>query len=392
MRRDAFAVVACVSLGLTGCGLDVKGEAVAESDAGNNPAPVAKTDAAPGAPGEAGVVDATTGPEGSDTHDANVAEANDTSHPVLDAGEDAEGDTNAPTDAPIADTSTPPEASTKCDFGGTWGVKITIAVNWIPQGITSVFIAPGNGSIEQWVKTTRVQTGNTTAETEVVCGIKLPDFSGTNFVGGETYGVRFPDTLFDAVTPDGGWRSRLQPFTTTGTLSDSTPNATYTTAATAALIGLTLPNATTATWPAAITTAIDSDQDGNPGVTIAMATGATHGGGVYSNVPVDLSATRANELYVAIRQVTSLSGAASDCDHMSGTASIPKIPATPTGKYAIDSHIIGCGLVAGGNCSPAQAGFADGTQPVFSPTGTSVFSSVRVPGTATCASIRQLLP
>jgi hypothetical protein len=389
MQRDAFAVVACVSLGLTGCGLDLKGEAVAESDAGDNPASVAKTDATPG---EGGVADATSSPEGSDTRDAYVAEANDTSHPILDASEDEGADTNAPTDARIADTSTPSEASSTCDFSGTWGVKITIAVNWIPQGITSVFIAPGNGSIEQWVKSTRVQTGNTTAETAVVCGIKLPDFSGTNFVGGETYGVRFPDTLFDAVASDGGWRSRLQPFTMTGTLSDSTPNATYTSTASAALIGLTLPNPTTAPWPATITTAVDSDQDGNPGVTIAMATGPTNDGGVYSNVPVDLSATRANELYVAIRQVTSLSGAASDCDHMSGTASIPKIPATPTGKYAIDSHIIGCGLVAGGNCSPGQAGFADGTEPVFSPTGTSVFASARVPSTATCANIRQLLP
>jgi hypothetical protein len=390
MRRDAFAAVACVSLGLTGCGLDLKGEAGAESDAGDNPAQIAKTDAA--ARDEGGVVDATSSPEAS-TPDANVAEANDTtSHPVLDAGEDEGADTSAPTDAPVADTWTPPEASSTCNFSGTWGVKITIPVNWTPQGITSVFIAPGNGTIEQWVKSTRVQTGNTTAETAVVCGIKLPDFSGTNFVGGETYGVRFPDTLFDAINPDGGWRSRLQPFTTTGTLSDSTPNATYTTTASAALIGLTLPNATTATWPATITTAVDSDQDGNPGVTIAMATGPDNNGGVYSNVPVDLSATRANELYVVIRQVTSLSGAASDCDHMSGTASIPKIPATPTGKYAIDSHIIGCGLVAGGNCSPAQAGFADGTQPVFSPSGTSVFASARVPSDATCANIRQLLP
>ncbi len=71
---------------------------------------------------------------------------------------------------------------------------------------------------------------------------------------------------------------------------------------------------------------------------------------------------------------------------------IPKIPSGTNGKYAIDSHVIGCGLVGGGgDCSSTQTSFVDGTQPVFSPTAGTAFTSVRMPG-ATCAAVRQALP
>ena len=394
--RRAFAAVAWTGLALAGCSLDLKGEldGQGDDDAAGNPNPLDRSDAAPD-DGGAGADATTSVDDASASADARIPETSDTS--AL-GSHDAQGnvanDANAPTtDAPsLGDAPNPGEGGSICNFGGTWGMKMTIAVDWIPQGITSIFIAPGQGTIVQWVKSTRVQTGNTTTESASVCGIALPDFSGTNFVGGETYGVRFPASLFDVIAPDGGWSDHIPPFTTTGTLSDSTPNATYTTTLSAALMGLTLANPTTATWPATINTAVDTDQDGNYGITIATAQGSP-----YSDVPVDISKTRANQLYVVIRQVSSLSGAASDCDHISGTATIPKLPSpqggpTSNGKYAIDSHIIGCGLVGGGKCSPAQASFADGTQPVFSPSGTTVFTSVRVASNATCADVRQLLP
>jgi hypothetical protein len=398
MRRDALVLLASAGVALSGCSLDLKGEASAEDDSGSVTIPVSVDAAVTDATG-VNVPDATSVRDAGDPEDTSVPEATDTMDRGRDTGIDAfvdvPKDANSPTDASVVDSTSPSDGGSACDFSGTWATKITIAVAWVPQGITSVFIAPGQGTIEQWAKSVRVQTGNTTTETNYVCGITLPDFSGTNFVGGETYGVRFPASLFDVTSPDGGWSSRIPPFTMTGTLSDSTPNATYTSTFSAALLGLTLANATTATWPTPIpaATIVDTDGDGNPGITVATATGPiAAGGGNYSNPPVDLSKTRANELYLVIRQVSSLSGAASDCDHMSGTAVIPKIPATSTGKYAIDSHIVGCGLVGGGNCSPSQTSFADGTQPVFSPSGTSVFTSARIGSTATCAMIRQLLP
>jgi hypothetical protein len=158
---------------------------------------------------------------------------------------------------------------------------------------------------------------------------------------------------------------------------------------------VTLLNATAAAWPSTITTAVDSDKDGNPGVTVTAGTGLTPGGtGVYSDFPVDVLADRANAIGIVIRQVTQLSGAATDCDHISGAVTIPRLPSAASGKFAIDSHVVGCTLVDGGACSSAQAAFLDGTQPVFSPvagTGQATFASVRM-SSPSCADVRQALP
>jgi hypothetical protein len=140
-----------------------------------------------------------------------------------------------------------------------------------------------------------------------------------------------------------------------------------------------------------VTTATDPDMDGNPGVTIDVAQGAQ-----YSYIPVGVPAFGApvvtsDKLYVAIRQVTELAGTFTDCDHTSGSVSIPQIDGAP----AINSHILGCELTAGGNCTTAgsnsQASFVDNTQPVFTPTGTASFASLRLPDSATCATVREML-
>jgi hypothetical protein len=281
-----------------------------------------------------------------------------------------------------------------CDFDGTWATKLTIGVDWVPQGLMGVILAPGRGLIQQWVLSTRVQNGTKVTDTAVVCGISLPDFSGTPVVGGETYGVRFPDSLFD--------KNHLSPFTIDGTLSDSSPHAKYSSPATAVLLGMTLNSPATAPWPATVTTAVDSDMDMNPGVTVNAATGPLpNDAGTYQTFPVDPFGSRADQLYVVIRQVTALSGAASDCDHLSGTVNIPKITPAPSSanasngpKYAIDSHVIGCHLTTDTMCSSSQIGFIDGTQPVFSPDSSQVaaFATIRVKSTADCPSVREALP
>ena len=298
-------------------------------------------------------------------------------------GDDASPDD----DAGDSGASTSADGSSNCNFAGTWATHITIDVSWVPQGLMGVILAPGTGKIEQWIKSVRIVNGTATTDPAVVCGIGLPDFSGTSFVGGETYGVRFPPSLFDS--------GYLPTFAIHGTLGDSSPHATFATTSTAALIGLTLANPTTAAWPATVTTAVDTDMDNNPGVTVNAATGpipGTRKAGFYSDFPVDVFKSRANQLFIVIRQVTQLSGAATDCNHISGTTTIPKIPDTSTGKYAIDSHVIGCNLAAGGICSASQTSFIDGTQPVFSPSGTATFASARMQTGATCADVRAALP
>ena len=272
-----------------------------------------------------------------------------------------------------------------CDFNGTWASRLTIDVTWAPQGLNAVILASGTGQIKQWIKGVRTQTGMSTSDATVVCGIDLPDFQSTLVIGSETYGVRFPASLFDG--PDGGG-GYLPTFTVNAALSGLTPGSTYSTTTTAALLGLTLAQPTTAAWPSTVSTSVDMDKDGKSGVTANAAQGSP-----YSDIPTGIPApfqpiVRANKLYLAIRQVTVVSGTLTDCDHMTGTVSIPQI----SSKYAIDSHVMGCALTAGGDCTSTQASFVDNTQPVFTPSGTTDFQSVRLPTGASCADVRAALP
>jgi len=300
------------------------------------------------------------------------------------AGEAGTGGTDSGTrdGAPVEGGSdaSPADAGTACNFNGVWGSRIVIDVRWSPQGITGIVLASGSGTITQWLMSTLSLSGTAATLSTVVCGIDLPDFDGTAIAGGEVYGIRFPDSLFD--------NAYIPAFTISGTLTGASPGATLTTSAAAVLLGLTLPSPTTDPWPATITTEVDMDMDGKPGV---MA-GALQGNG-YTYPPLDIfESTRADRLYLAIRQVTALSATATDCNDMTGTVSIPSITSGGTSKPAIDSHILGC-RVAGGttDCSSSQTSFIDNTQPVFTPTGTSSFTSLRMASGSTCAQVRQSL-
>ncbi len=279
-----------------------------------------------------------------------------------------------------------------CNFNGTWATQITIDVTWQPQGLMSVILAPGSGTIRQWVKGARVQTLAAPlqlSDDSVACGIELPDFQATTLGLNEVYGVRFPDSLFD----DG----YIPPFTVNGALTLQPGGSfSYSTTPTAVLLGVTMQSPTTDAWPSTVTTEIDQDMDGNPGVTIAVAQGAlavpTATATDYSYVPTGVPApfmpiNLAGSLYVAIRQVTITSGTVQDCDTITGTVSIQTINSKP----AIDSHVLGCQLVDGGPCTTgasSEASFVDNSQPVFTPSGTTSFRSIRVATGATCATVR----
>jgi hypothetical protein len=314
------------------------------------------------------------GPDGAYGFDPDGALAGDDSGITGSSGGPAKGGAEAG-----------PGPTVPCNFNGMWATKLTIPVSWVPQGITSVILMPGSGTINQWILQSRVQSGTTLTDTTVVCGIDLPDFAGTAVAGAEAYGIRFPDSLFDD--------NYLPSFTITGTLSAATTNAQYSTAAAAALLGIDLASPTTAAWPSAIDAlaeSVDSDHDGNPGVTAFAAQGPG-----YSNIPTDITkSARASAVFVVIRQVTQVSGTVGDCNHISGTIAIPQLTdSNGDSKYAIDSHVIGCELEGdGGAGNDLQWSFIDGTQPVFSPSGTSTFASVRMPASTTCSQVRTMLP
>jgi hypothetical protein len=307
-----------------------------------------------------------------------------------------DGGVAAPSEAaPGSDASVPDAtvgADAGCDFNGTWATKITIDVSWQPQGLTSAILQPGSGTIVQWVKGVRVQnpaTPTALIDQAVVCGISLPDFQATLLGLNQVYGVRFPDTLFDD--------QYVPPFAVNGALNDTL--TTYSSTATPVLLGLTMANPTTDPWPATIATATDMDNDGNPGVTVAAAEGplSSPKGGVssYSFIPTGIPSLvtpnpPAATLYLAIRQVTILSGAVQDCNTITGQVTIPVIAQKP----AIDSHVLGCAQIDGGQCttgsSSSQASWVDNSQPVFTPSanGNTTFKMIRMPASATCADVR----
>ncbi|HEY5147750.1 MAG TPA: hypothetical protein VII82_13340, partial [Polyangiaceae bacterium] len=282
-----------------------------------------------------------------------------------------------------------------CNFNGTWATRITIDVNWAPQGLNAVILNPGSGTITQWVRSIRKQTPEAPTaliDDTAVCGIVLPDFQSTTT---EVYGIRFPDTLFD----DG----YIPPFTVSGALSPmGDAGVGYSSTETAVLIGLTMTNPTQDPWPATITMEDDQENDMHPGVTVPvqgpLATPSPTAPD-YQYIPTDVpilplqQPVRASAVYLAIRQITITSGTIVDCNTITGTVDIPVINSKP----AIDSHILGCALVDGGNCtvgSSSETSFLDNTQPVFtpSPTGKTTFQSIRLPaGTtpATCADVRK---
>ena len=327
-------------------------------------------------------------PDGSTRHPPGVdATAPDARASGSDDGALADGSPSADS----GDATTTVGFDGGCDFNGTWATRITIDVSWTPQGLNSVILSPGTGHITQWVKGLRVQSPTAPlalSDDSVVCGIQLPDFQSTT---NEVYGVRFPDTLFDD--------QYLPPFTVNGALTRLSGDGGlgYSTTETAVLIGLTMTNPTQDPWPATITTQDDEDHDNAPGVTVAAAQGPlampTGTATMYSYVPTNIpllvleQPVRASALYLAIRQVTIISGKVQDCNTITGTVDIPTIGSKP----AIDSHILGCALVDGGACttgSSSQTSFVDNSQPVFTPSGNTDFQSVRLPTGATCADVR----
>ncbi len=409
IRHWSCAVVSLGLVGmaaLAGCGTDSLVVPIVP-DAGHkdSTAPLGGDDGSTSFVEDASIGDATVDDAGSATDDA-AGDASDDGAVLADAladgssggGRDGAAEGGAAQDGGLSghgdagpDASTPDAGPRNdggaCNFAGTWGSRITIDVNWAAGGILDIVIAPGSGTIKQWLLSTRTQSGNTVTDTAMVCGIELPDFQGNAQLVNETYGIRFPNSLFDSGT--------LTSFAINGTVSGSTPTATYTTTPAAALLGLTLANPTTAVWPSSITTEIDEDGDHKPGIT---ATVVPPGGG-YSYVPLDFSVisfpktvARGDELYVVIRQVTSVNAQFSDCDHASGSVTVPQITdsSSSTSKYAIDSHVIGCEVNGSGtDCSSMQTTFVDENQPVFVPTA-STFTATRLPSGATCATVRGL--
>ncbi len=261
-----------------------------------------------------------------------------------------------------------------CDFSGTWATHTIVPVNW--PATDPLILDAGNGNVEQWNLAIQHQDGIDIDSTTVPCSILLPDLQGDLTAGYAKFGIRFPDSVFDAGAIP--W----VPFVWHGSFQAS--GFVIQTDPFAFVVGAILDNATTAPWPAATALDLqDQDLDGEPGVTVVPATGTG-----YSLPPTAVFGLGANLIYIAERTVSSLSATVVSCDEVKGTATIVPV----NGQSGIQSTVVGCRKTDGTACDTTEAAFINGIRPQFSPTGLGTFDAVRLSDGATCADVRNQFP
>jgi hypothetical protein len=199
-----------------------------------------------------------------------------------------------------------------CNFEGTWALKFTIPVAWAGNA----GVQAGQGEIVQWARTERTQQGSEAiTEHLVACGSTVPDYKSQAMWGGETFGTRFADALFDS--------GRLQPRNVITHLSGAAPGHTYASDVVPTELGVAMADPLHDPWPssaqALLPFAVDSDGDGRPGISLQTA----HGDGL-SRPPVSYNRRRrATHFDVAVRDLTSSTGRIVSCNRFEGTAHIP---------------------------------------------------------------------
>lgn len=262
-----------------------------------------------------------------------------------------------------------------CDLTGTWASYIVQPVTW---PATPLVLNAGQGNLQQWNLSIERQVSPTSVEVSTTpCGIYLPDLQSSLFGGFAKFGIRFPDSLFDA-----GGIAKV-PFTLT-TEFGADGGLVLKTDPFALIAGAKLDHPTSEPWPgAAGLMLVDQDLDGRPGVTVIPATGSG-----YSDPPTDLLNDQADFIYIAERTVQALTFTVNTCDEIDGTVNI----ATINGSAAIDSSVVGCHVMGGSDCTMAQAQFIDQNRPKFLPSSSGTMISVRIPDGSACAAVRAHFP
>ncbi len=253
-----------------------------------------------------------------------------------------------------------------CDLNGMYALKIVMQASWAG----STYVDAGSGTFTFWVRLLAVQSGNNIASRLTECGRSAPDFAAAS--AGEIYSFGYPDSLFDSAA--------LPTATTTVTLSNPAPPASWEMSSVALLMGTTMADPIGGAWPASAAGwyAVDTDGDGEPGVTGLYRSGGSYS---YPHTAGSAFAARADRSYVASRVVFLLRGTLSSCTGSSGAAEVK----------AVDKRIFGCHLsLTGQDCSSAQADFLDGNEVHYAP-GTATYTLTKVTNSATCADIRAAL-
>lgn len=257
---------------------------------------------------------------------------------------------------------------TVCSLTGTWALKVSLNDSWP----SASHIASGSGTHHFWLKLQSTHSGTSVSETLTECGRYVPDFRASEV--SETFHFDLPNSLFDG--------NFLPSSNATVTLGSSSPGATFSMPATAFLMGTTMSNAVTASWPSAASglTQLDMDGDGKSGVTLDYLSS-----GGYNEPRTSASLfgfNRADKPYIASRLVFSLNGSLSSCTQSSGSATVS----------FIDTRIFGCKLSgSSSDCSGSESNFLDQNCVIYS-LGSSTYTMVKVTDGANCAAVRAAIP
>jgi len=285
-------------------------------------------------------------------------------------------------DAGVVDPSLPPLA--RCNFAGTWATIIRVPVTWPDAPLV---LHGGSGQVVQWNISHRVRDGALTYhEATSLCGIYLPDLSGSVLANNQKFGIRFPNDLFD--------HNYIPPvvFATTATVVGN--DVSWNAGPVSLLTGLLMPDPANTTWPTSFPVAQtpDQDKDGAPGVTVIPVDPATDP--TYNWPPVGLPPTlgvdypRAKRISVVVRTVTNLRGTVASCDEMRSAVDIIDIDGAP----ALNSMVIGCVKTTGETCTADEASFVNNARPQFTPSGPGTLASVRIADSGGCPDVRSRLP
>ncbi len=227
----------------------------------------------------------------------------------------------------------------------------------------------GTGQVHVWAKTTFTASANNLMATSQACGSVLPPTGLNAIAGGGSVLIQIPDATWDLPSMPRFQFSATQTGWNVGSMISYTSTAP---------IGVTLTDPTNGAWPGTITTAVDADGDTSPGYTALPATTAGH---VLPPTSLNAAANRADRVDIATRNVFMVTATRDACDHAKG-------PITVT---HFDSHVVGCHVSGGSDCTTAQANFVDQNRTIYQ-AGTSTIEIKVVPATATCADVRAALP
>ncbi|MBK8255466.1 MAG: hypothetical protein IPK82_22745 [Polyangiaceae bacterium] len=269
-------------------------------------------------------------------------------------------------------TGTGGSAECPSQASGTAANHIIVKISW-PE---TIGLEAGEGEMHIWTKASLTFNGNDVTGTAEPCGSVIPELIKTSLAGGGKVQTVIPDEVWDAAT--------MPAFDVQGAISGFNVGATISMDPIASTVGLTMTDPANDPWPAEASQVMtaDHDGDGKPGIkAIPRTDGELTAPPLDLNGALDPNGPRADEVYVVTRTKIQLEGTRDSCTSAKGTAKVTNI----------DSHVVGCHVKGGSDCTQDQSDFIDANQPKYTILS-ATYEMVQVPADATCADVRAALP